>query len=186
MAMFAAGGLAYFVGRKINSISPQTMRWSGMIAIVGFVFLTIFAKVVSPSLPDRNDYYSASLMLQNPQVVMFTILTVAPLFYATRHSRLDQLLGELSYPMYVTHILIVELILRSVPSVLLEGNALYVAAVVATSLMLLFAVTMPLDKFRKRFGARDVMADIAGLSGTLQRSDTGSLPLAGSRDTAQL
>lgn len=97
------------------------------------------------------------LGLANSRAVLFIALAVAPLFYATRRKRFDQLLGELSYPAYVTHILIAELMVRwTVPPALLAGNVLHIAIVIAASLLLLFGVTMPLNSFRRRFGARNI------------------------------
>lgn len=155
MMLFAAGGLAYFLGRSAYATFPAGTRNTGLLCLVAFVALTFGAKIISPSLPARHDYYSHLLMLANPEVVAFTVLAVAPLFYATRGSRLDDFLGELSYPMYVVHILVGELLARWAAHWMDGGNAVYTALAILVSAGLVFAVIRPIDRYRKRFGARD-------------------------------
>jgi hypothetical protein len=66
--------------------------------------------------------------------------------------------------MYVSHIFISSLTASLVPPSLQGGNLLYVVCVIFVSLLLVFFVIVPLDKVRKRFGARipDVSLPHAG------------------------
>jgi peptidoglycan/LPS O-acetylase OafA/YrhL len=162
MMLFAAGGLAYLAGRRAYALSPDAVRIAGFASLAGFVALTVGARIVSPGLPDHETYFSQTLMLYNPQVLLFTILAAAPLFYATRGNRIDSFIGELSYPMYVTHILIGELLPRWASPWMLQGNALYVAVVILVSVAILYFITIPLDRYRQRFGALSIAAPPVG------------------------
>jgi peptidoglycan/LPS O-acetylase OafA/YrhL len=156
MVFFASGGLAYFVGRATNKRFPGEMRITGFVCIVAFVGLTVGAKIVSPGLPYINNAYWPEIMLLNPQVMIFTIIAVAPLFYATQDSWLDAHLGELSYPIYLCHVLVNAILTRYVPETLLAGNVLYVVCVIVASFALYFGVTVFVDRIRKRYGARAI------------------------------
>jgi peptidoglycan/LPS O-acetylase OafA/YrhL len=155
MVLFAAGGLSYFTGRWWYARLPSAVRAAGLLCLVLFIILTFSPKLVGTT-------YNQAMMFYNPQVLLFTIVAAAPLFYATRESRIDSLVGELSYPMYVTHILIAELMIRWLPPGALEGNALYVTVVIIVSLALYFGVNRYTDRLRKKFGARNTLEEIVG------------------------
>ena len=82
-------------------------------------------------------------------------LCVCPvLFNGWRNVAWDGLLGELSYPMYISHVFVGEALRRVVPDTVLAQNLLYVASVVAFSWVLFVLVGLPIDRLRARFGAR--------------------------------
>jgi len=107
---------------------------------------------------------SRSLLLLNWPFLLLMILIVAPLFFGARSHRLDNALGELSYPMYLCHMLVGGLIATWLPERWQAGNALYVVAVIGAAIALDVAIVKPVDAFRRRLGARAPASDDAAAS----------------------
>jgi peptidoglycan/LPS O-acetylase OafA/YrhL len=93
------------------------------------------------------------------------------LFKLTKDKRLDANIGELSYPIYMCHVLIIGLIrwspLNTAPFV---GSgwpryALSIALVIAAAFLLDRLVVLPVDQLRLKFGAKKRIAGDGGLSG---------------------
>jgi peptidoglycan/LPS O-acetylase OafA/YrhL len=77
-----------------------------------------------------------------------TALAVPLLFAATRHYTLDRRIGELSYPVYLFHIIVVEQLGRVVASQWLGALALVVT--IAFSIPLVAIVELPIERYRAR------------------------------------
>ncbi|MBR1193248.1 acyltransferase [Bradyrhizobium sp. AUGA SZCCT0160] len=149
MLLFSSGGLAYFAGRNLCPRYPLTTKVACVLAMasIGAVVL---------GLPLTNRYSAAALdhllILNGPALVLMTV-AAAPLFYATRNSVIDRFIGELSYPMYVSHLLIQTMLTRQAPSMVTPDNLLYVAVVVTVSALLVLGIVYPIDSLRKRLAS---------------------------------
>ena len=149
MMLFAAGGLAYFAGRNFFPRHPRVTSIA-CVASLAAVGLYIFAEsYVSQMIGNWDDVLTPLLLIHNGPPLLLMTVAAAPLFYGTRNSRLDQIAGELSYPMYISHFSIIALL--GVPP---ADNALYVAIVIAVSFGLFYGIIIPTDWLRLRFGAR--------------------------------
>ncbi|HTO63706.1 MAG TPA: acyltransferase [Bradyrhizobium sp.] len=153
MMLFAAGGLAWFRGRAIYASRPLLAKRACGVSIALFVALVFGSEFVTPLVAAFGGL-SRPLLLLNWPFLLLMIFAVAPLFFGARSHRLDKALGELSYPMYLCHILVGTLIATWLPERWQAGNALYVAAVILASIALDMAVVKPVDAFRQRLGAR--------------------------------
>lgn len=151
MMMFAAGGLAYFAGRNLCPRFPRATRIACFVSL-GALFAFVVAEEQIFRIIGRWDALSSLMLINKAPPLFLMALAAAPLFYGTRSNRVDQLLGELSYPMYVCHFIIMQLMTNY--KLMTPDNALYVAIVIGVSLLLFYFVTVPTDKFRRRFGAR--------------------------------
>jgi peptidoglycan/LPS O-acetylase OafA/YrhL len=153
MMLFAAGGLAYFGGRPIYACRPRLARRACALSVALFVALVFGSEIVTPGIAKFGGL-SRSLLLLNWPFLLLMIFAVAPLFFGARSHRLDNALGELSYQMYLCHILVGMLIAAWLPERWQAGNALYVGAVILAAIALDVAVVKPVDSFRRRLGAR--------------------------------
>ena len=130
MMLFASGGLGYFAGRAIRKrVPPESFTMSGGIA------LAILAVVIVANPTTLGWWlrifpgYMESLYLGNPAILLAVALASPHLFYAFRNVRFDSFLGELSYPMYLSHVLVGGILLRlHLPAWLTHGNLFYVGA----------------------------------------------------------
>jgi peptidoglycan/LPS O-acetylase OafA/YrhL len=169
MLLFGAGGLAYFAGRHIFPSWPRTTRVLCVFAVLAFLLL-VFAHSLFVNVGLVQ--VSAALLLTYPLVLVFMVLTASPLFYGTRNNRLDRDLGELSYPMYISHILVVQIFVVYVPESVQWGNALYVLAVLALSQLLVLFIIKPVDRgFRGRLGSQSMFSRQAHGTTSLSRPD---------------
>jgi peptidoglycan/LPS O-acetylase OafA/YrhL len=153
MMLFAAGGLAYFRGRAIYASRPLLARRACGLSVALFVALVFGGEIVMPQIAAFGGL-SRPLLLLNWPFLLLMIFAVAPLFFGARSHPLDNALGELSYPMYLCHILVGTLIATWLPERWQAGNALYVGVVILAAIALDMAVVKPVDSFRRRLGAR--------------------------------
>ncbi|WP_431014680.1 acyltransferase family protein [Bradyrhizobium pachyrhizi] len=154
MAMFAAGGLAYFASKAFRLVPAAVLRIAGIACLAAMTVIII-------ATPLSNHGFSQILFLQNPNVILLITVSCPILFLAFRASRLDSMIGELSYPMYLTHVFVSGLMMRYTPSFMTPDNLAYVCATILFSAALLWLVVLPVDRYRKRLGARvPTMPDI--------------------------
>jgi peptidoglycan/LPS O-acetylase OafA/YrhL len=153
MTLFAAGGLAYFAGRSVYVSRPHLAKVACRWSIALFVTLTFGSEIVTPWVT-KFGAMSQPLLLVNWPFLLLMIVCVAPLFFGARSNRLDAALGELSYPMYLCHMLVGTLIATWLPERWQAGNALYVVVVILVAIALDILIVKPVDAFRRRLGAR--------------------------------
>jgi peptidoglycan/LPS O-acetylase OafA/YrhL len=146
MTFFACGGLGYFAAIQLDKFVPlRAQRLAGAICLVGL--LTVI--LVPPAIT-----FSQRLFTMNGTVLLLIMASCPLLFALSRGSRYDSLIGELSYPMYLSHLLVYAAMAAYAPYALTENGLTYVAATIAFSAALLWLVVMPVDRYRRRFGAR--------------------------------
>ncbi len=76
------------------------------------------------------------------------------LVIASRGRTWDALIGELSYPIYLSHILVYQLLDAHAPVSILKGGLVYVITTLIFSMALYWLVIRPVDRYRRKFGAR--------------------------------
>jgi peptidoglycan/LPS O-acetylase OafA/YrhL len=149
MVLFAAGGLAYFAGRKFFPNHPGITHLACGAALSVLVFIIFRPEIVEQFIWTRFGGYDPLFMFYNWPVLVVMVIAVGPLFYGLGRNKFDRMLGELSYPMYICHILISGLLHQYSPE---TGSTFYVFCVIALSAVLMFP-NLLIDKRRKRFGA---------------------------------
>jgi peptidoglycan/LPS O-acetylase OafA/YrhL len=151
MTMFGAGSVAYFVGAAVLPKIPRTASVLGGLAIALFVFLSFCEdaalKPMFESLSGGGT--SVKLKLMNYPVLFLMACTAPALFNLTKNNPYDRLAGEMSYPIYISHIFVFTVINTYLPGEAQAGNALYVVCVIAISLLLVYFVINPVDRMRK-------------------------------------
>lgn len=156
MTLFAAGGLSYFLWQWVKTRLPHAvMKYGPAFCLLLLALAIVIVPPINTSV--RNMFgisFSPALWLPMPGFLLAVALACPVLFHGWRKVSFDAMLGELSYPIYISHILVFEVLWRTVPEWLLAGNLLYVAATVAFSGILLVVVERPVDRFRSRYGAR--------------------------------
>jgi peptidoglycan/LPS O-acetylase OafA/YrhL len=156
MMLFAAGGATYFIGREVCSRLPRfAVILAGLICVTGAALVTIGNGYLHPRIAEYfGNTYSPILYLQDPFTLLGFVLACPFLFYGTRHIAADRLIGELSYPIYVSHFLVGGVILpRYAPALIVTNDGPYVLAMIAVSVALYAFVGAPFDRLRKRFVA---------------------------------
>ncbi|HZT87362.1 MAG TPA: acyltransferase [Stellaceae bacterium] len=153
MMLFASGSLSYFLGtycdrrarpRKIIPAACMTL-------LSGLILANDYAM---PWLAAHLPMYWPRLYLMNGPVLVLVAAACPFLFKISRASRIDDFLGELSYPIYVSHWFLRGEAIEHLSAPWDAGSLVYVAGVIAFSVLLLVCVVFPVDRIRARFGAR--------------------------------
>jgi peptidoglycan/LPS O-acetylase OafA/YrhL len=156
MMMFGAGAVAYFIGAHLCPKIPRTATAIGIVSICCFIYLSFCD---DESLKPIFAFFGITGTAYNLKLVNYPILLLmacaAPsLFYLTKQSSPDRLLGEMSYPMYISHIFVLRMIDAYLPPSWQAGNALYVLSVLAVSYGMVIFIITPIDRYRRRLSLR--------------------------------
>jgi peptidoglycan/LPS O-acetylase OafA/YrhL len=148
LCMFGFGSLAYHFHRMVMW-GPAAIRRSTMtvIGILGMSFLivaTMFHRDLSGLWQS-----SPALMLYSPLFLLAVAAFVGPIFALTRSSRLDRWLGDMSHPIYLSHVPV----FAAMTALGRLGSPIsYVVGLLVTVLIsaaLLRLVDAPVSRFRK-------------------------------------
>ncbi len=98
MTFFACGGLGYFAAVQLDKFVPlRAQRLAGAICLVGLLIVIVAPPAIK---------FSQRLFTMNGTVLLLIMASCPLLFALSRGSRFDSLIGELSYPMYLSHLLV--------------------------------------------------------------------------------
>lgn len=150
LALFLCGAGAYRVYRAARIGKMEASTWGGWVALgiaVGFA-LWVSNNLNFVLLMSNNSAEAATWL--NAGFVVAVMLALPFLFRLTQHSRIDRHLGELSYPMYLSHMLVIWLFyLMDIP----DGagkNAGILSVTLLLSMALYWWVDRKMDDFRHR------------------------------------
>lgn len=129
MFYFGLGAVVWWVSQ-----CKEALRGWRYFGVVGLLLIALWAKQIAPST-----------------LVVLFCLAVPTAFQLTRHSRLDRMLGDLSYPVYLVHWPIVHLMR---PLFVGDEYAVYLASLLgslAAAGLILLLIDRPLTRWRGRF-----------------------------------
>lgn len=139
LVFFILGAIAF---RILGSGSPQP-RWLGPVLLAGFLGLALVFGGLTGSYP----------VLEALTPFAFA-LAVPYFFYWTKNNKWDRWIGELSYPLYLVHVLVGKVLATvGLPA---NGPLMTVASLVM-AVLLLVVIATPLEKMRQRLIARAIL-----------------------------
>jgi len=143
LAFFTLGSVAYQVYRHQK---PLLTRLSGFFSWFQWLFLAIV--LFYSRLPGSS--YTRYFIF-----IPLLFLMIPWLFFHTRNNSMDRLMGELSYPIYLVHILVIFLMRMWVPSIpqVLQGP-LYTVMIIGIAYVIYRRVDERIDDFRHRLFER--------------------------------
>lgn len=142
LAFFCAGSLAFHAYNSIKSFAAGKYIGAAMLVVLAAYIVLIDR--VPVAVPDTVLFPGLQL-----QFYIAVLVTLPFIFMATRSSRSDQWLGELSYPIYIAHIFVLSVLLK-LPSI--SGNKVYdtMLYTLALSAAINVLIQMPIEKMFKR------------------------------------
>lgn len=141
---FLLGVLSYWAAKRLSLESSKLYRIAGHVALVCTLLALAVPDLLSFVAPPQH----------HNKILMTIFFAFIPTWFAeTRSNKWDNLIGELSYPMYVVHLVGIGWLLRfGVASEWTGFLGLVIA--IAASLLLYSAVDRPVDRFRQQLFRR--------------------------------
>lgn len=134
LSFFLAGGIAY---RMIPLIEHQLqLVWPRLLTLIAVIATTVLFSAIPIMEEVKSIAYFAMIFAALPF-----------LFRATKHSRIDRFIGEMSYPIYLVHLLIIQM-LSMFRLGLTYMTALTVVLLFAAAFVFLFEA--PINAWRQR------------------------------------
>jgi peptidoglycan/LPS O-acetylase OafA/YrhL len=137
---FLIGVLAYKL-RRTNERTNERTKKMGFLGLSLFSFSIIIYQFVD------NQYY---------QIFLYILLAcfIHPIFSITSHLKIDRLIGELSYPIYMIHMLVLtistNMLHKFLGSTTVPSWIILIVSILF-SLAVYFYIDKPLSQYRKRF-----------------------------------
>ena len=132
LSLFLTGSLSYFLFTQIKDKDGYSL---GL-----FFWITLLAVLIFYN--QINEKYSLALL------AFIAFVSIPFIFNFTKHSRFDRFLGNISYPIYIVHFLIVavfeEYFEEEYPVFML------LLAVFSAAIVVYYAVDAPIDRWRQR------------------------------------
>ena len=116
--------------------------------ISGLTFAVIVLSTISFGFFGGNKLTVFSFELRELVYLSLVFFSIPVLFFQFRNNRMDAFIGELSYPVYIVHLIIIIILGRFIHGDLLAFSG--VAASILVSIILNRLVTQPIDKYRQK------------------------------------
>jgi peptidoglycan/LPS O-acetylase OafA/YrhL len=143
LALFLLGSISYFLYKIVRS---HGFKVKGMPVIL--LLISIFIAIYM-DIPGGNIKVIAW--------IIFLMFSIPFIFSSTKSSSFDNYLGELSYPVYISHMFIAGLVRKILLDLKLSNEAYSfwvgiccAVATVAFSMLLIFLIEKPMEAYRQR------------------------------------
>lgn len=141
LGIFLLGALSHrIIYSKINNVYSKKNK------LTAFVLITCTSLVCLFTNPNPSAPVNLKFLLTWWSFLFLVTLTIPYLFLLTKKSKLDQYIGELSYPIYMTHFFCIGIITKFSTSMYVPYFAIAVSTTV--SILITFLIARPLDYFR--------------------------------------
>ncbi|WP_283205293.1 acyltransferase [Cupriavidus pauculus] len=138
ICFFLFGVLSYRIYRGVGTAALRPYALPGFLALLASVVLYKWSPGAVPAVLGFD-----------PRAVQgFVLLTLLMpfVFAATKSNRLDKLLGDMSFPIYLIHVLLIPLIGSDTER---QRSVVLLATLIASGLMIK-VIEIPIDRFRQR------------------------------------
>lgn len=139
LCFFLLGALGAGLTGK-NSVESQNIGW------LRYSFVATL--VVAGAVVNRSDFAGSYLVNPGFYVMWATLIVLPGLFILTKENVFDRAIGELSYPLYISHFLPIMIFGRLFGENLAEIKMAVVCSAVALAILLYFFVDRPMSKYR--------------------------------------
>lgn len=145
LALFLLGALSYHIYEHLCN-KPIKYIYNKLIVLI-YVLVLLFYNY----LPDLETFIDIKPAL----FYILTVLSIPSIFTLTKSSRIDNRIGDLSYPIYIVHMLVIFILWMLIEKFDLNiyngiKGALVVAITVTVSYLLVKYVSDPIEKIRQK------------------------------------
>ncbi len=138
---FLLGYISYRIYLKLKNTQPPNF-----VGILTLIFLLLFTVSYTYIPHIRFTYLPFSIN----EIFYFTfiVLSIPMLFNTFRNYKIDNTIGELSYPVYISHLTVID-VCRSIPFLIFKSGWFMVSITIIVAYTLNKMVALPLEKFRQ-------------------------------------
>lgn len=138
ICFFLFGVLSYRIYRRVGAAVLRPYALPAFLALLGSVVLYKWSPSVTPEV----------LGFEPRAVQGFVMLTLLMpfVFAATKSNRLDKLLGDMSFPIYLIHVLLIPMIGHETD----PQRAAVLVTTLILSVLMIKAIEIPIDRYRQR------------------------------------
>lgn len=137
--LFLLGMLSYSLSRPLRPRIDALPRWLPWTVIA---VLAVALRALRASTP-------LNLVVLDPLVCLYAAAVIPLIFYKIKN-RADRLLGELSYPVYIFHVLIIGLLIKCAGLARYELSLAAVLVTLSVAAIFYLLVDGPVDAWRQR------------------------------------
>lgn len=145
LAFFLSGALSYKIYRRLLKIRID--RKAYLYALLPLLFITVAFQFI-PSATANG------LVIKQWAYYLMLILLIPAIFIYSKNNALDRYIGELSYPIYISHIFVLHVTTYRSLNYYWEYHHLLgyasLAATVLFSIVLVHFISNPLERYRQR------------------------------------
>jgi peptidoglycan/LPS O-acetylase OafA/YrhL len=103
LCMFGFGSMAYHCHRAVMASVPVAIR--SLMTATGIGGMSFLIVAIAFHIDTGGLWrFSQTLLLKSPLLFVVIAILIGPIFELTRSSRLDRWLGDMSYPIYLSHV----------------------------------------------------------------------------------
>lgn len=151
LAFFLMGTLGFYIYNKAKDHAIS--RYIG-IGGIAFLFLYIACKIYQYE-GIFVGFFDAYLASVQAYILIFALALFIPfLFIATKNSKIDRFIGNLSYSIYLFHVFIIDLCRRFSPPTFLDNSDSFLAVTVILTILfsicVYFIIEKPIDAIRQK------------------------------------
>lgn len=138
IAIFLAGILSYRIYDYLNR-HAMAIRYLRLVGVATLLLVLIWFFRFPGSTFAQGDFYGL--------IYFFAFFSIPVIFFATKESRVDTWIGDLSYPIYITHFFVISMLRPYMPDLVNLAVVACVLTLVA-SVGLKMYISDPIDKCR--------------------------------------
>ena len=139
---FLLGTLAYKTYRRVRSQTQPNY-------VLSLIFCVVILSTLIYGFLPAEKLVSLPFSYREMAYFLLVVMAIPYLFIFSKNNRLDMSVGELSYPIYISHMFIILFVHRALPPTF--NNGWFIAlATILFSLLLNRFVADPIEKIRQR------------------------------------
>ncbi|WP_313818619.1 acyltransferase [Cupriavidus sp.] len=137
LGLFILGAIAYRAYKEVSFLSRKSVGW---LCLTTVLTLTVYYPHLSTAPSVIPGFYTGQLLF-----LLAVFISIPAMFHLSKSSRVDRWIGELSYPVYLSQMMVIPLFSGAFG----PGNIYPVIGSLAISVLVVLVIDRPIEKFRQ-------------------------------------
>ncbi|MGO4415500.1 acyltransferase family protein [Cupriavidus sp. KB_39] len=137
LGLFILGSIAYRAYKEVSFLRRRLVGWLCLTTVLA---LTVYYPNLSTAASVIPGFYTGQLLY-----LLAVFISIPAIFHLSKSSRVDRWIGELSYPVYLSQMMVIPLCSGAFG----PGNIYPVIGSIAISVLVVLVIDRPIEKFRQ-------------------------------------